>query len=431
MIMTTSSQRRLSVADVLCTVLPGGPPFRFTAYDGSVAGPEDETIRLDLLNQRGLSYLLTAPGYLGFARAYIAGDLALHGTHPGDPYDAMVLMMTQLQPRLPAPAQITQIIRSLGLPALKPPPPPPQEEVPRWRRALAGLRHSKGRDKSAIHHHYDLSNRFYELLLGPSMTYSCAVFTDDDASLEQAQQAKYDLIARKLDLQPGQRLFDLGCGWGGMARYAAKHYGVQALGVTLSKQQASWASEAVRRDGLDGQIEIRFCDYRDVPESTFDAVSSIGVAEHIGVGNYPSYFRWIYDHLRSGGRLLNHCITRPTTHPQQIGAFMDRYVFPDGELAGVGRIVSDIQNQGLEVRHLEDLREHYPRTLAGWSANLTANWDACVAEVGLATAKVWGIYIAGSRIAFTRNEIQLDQVLAVKPDDRGASGFGLRPSWGS
>lgn len=429
--MPTTKAGTVSIADALCLVLPDGPPFRFTAYDGSACGPENAAVGLELLNSRGLSYLLTAPGYLGFVRAYVAGDLALHGTHPGDPYDVMVLMMTQLHARVPSPAQIGQIVRSLGLGVLKPPPPPPQEELPRWRRTVAGLRHTKSRDKSAIHHHYDLSNTFYSLLLGPSMTYSCAVFENDQASLEQAQTAKYDLIARKLALEPGQRLFDLGCGWGGMVRHAAAHYGVKALGVTLSQQQANWASEAVRRDRLADRVEIRFLDYRDVSESGFDAVSSIGVAEHIGVANYPSHFRWIFDHLKPGGRLLNHCITRPTTRRQEIGAFMDRYVFPDGELAGVGRIVSDIQNQGFEVRHVEDLREHYPRTLAGWSANLQQNWDACVAEVGLATAKVWGVYIAGSRIAFSRNEIQLDQVLAVRPDSQGNSGFGLRPAWGN
>jgi cyclopropane-fatty-acyl-phospholipid synthase len=320
-------------------------------------------------------------------------------------------------------------MRGLGFSHFRPPPPPPQEALPKWRRLFEGLRHSRARDADAIHRHYDVSNRFYELVLGPSMTYTCACFPTADATLEEAQANKYDLVCRKLDLKPGMRLLDIGSGWGGMVRHAAREYGVRAIGITLSQEQASWAQQEIKRQRLDDVAEVRFGDYRDIPDTGFDAVSSIGLTEHIGVRNYPSYFRWIKGKLVPGGRLLNHCITRPFNSAQDTGAFIDRYVFPDGELTGSGRIITEIQNVGLEVRHEENLREHYALTLKGWCENLEANWDACVAEVGEGTAKVWGLYMAGSRLSFERNEIQLHQVLATRTDGNGEASFPLRPTW--
>ena len=430
--MTTTTNRpqaTVTIGQAMASLMAGEMPFRFTAYDGSSAGPEDAAVRLHLHNERGLSYILTAPGDLGMARAYVSGDLEIEGVHPGDPYDAMVLLMRNLRFRVPTPTEALRIVRSLGFGHLKPPPPPPQEHLPKWRRALEGMRHSKERDAAVIQHHYDVSNRFYELVLGPSMTYTCACFPTEDASLEEAQANKYDLVCRKLDLRPGMRLLDLGSGWGGMVRHAAREYGVTAVGVTLSKEQARWAAQAIEREGLIGRAEVRFGDYRDVADTGFDAVSSIGLTEHIGVRNYPSYFDFMKRKLVPGGRLLNHCITRADNDATDTGAFIDRYVFPDGELTGSGRIISAMQAIGLEVRHEENLREHYALTLAGWCRNLVANWDACVTEVGEGTAKVWGLYMAGSRLAFERNEIQLHQVLAVNTDETGNAHFPLRPTW--
>lgn len=416
----------LPIGDAVASLLREGMPVRFTAYDGSAAGPPDAEIGLELVNQRGLSYLLTAPGDLGMARAYVSGDLKVHGVHPGDPYDALTLLQSRLRFRKPAPGEAIALLRGLGLSNLKPPPPPPQEHLPKWRRVMEGVRHSMTRDAEVIHHHYDVSNRFYELVLGPSMTYTCAVYPTPDATLEEAQTEKYDLVARKLDLKPGQRLLDLGCGWGGMVRHAAREYGVKAIGVTLSREQASWAQEEIKRQGLDDLAEVRFLDYRLVEEGDFDAISSIGLTEHIGVRNYPAYFGFIRDKLRPQGRLLNHCITRHDNTPRSTGAFIDRYVFPDGELIGSGKIITEVQNAGLEVQHEENFRVHYAKTLAGWCQNLVDNWDECVADVGEGTARVWGLYMAGSRLAFERNEIQLHHVLATKTDERGESGYPLR-----
>ena len=418
--------RTITIGDAVGSLLRDGLPVRFTAYDGSSAGPPDADIHLDLLTERGLSFIMSAPGDLGLARAYVSGDLDINGVHPGDPYAALQLLQNHTKFRRPTPAQALAIVRALGISNLKPPPPPPQEHLPRWRRAVEGLRHSMSRDADVIHHHYDVSNTFYEYVLGPSMTYTCAVYPTADATLEEAQANKYELVARKLDLQPGQRLLDLGCGWGGMVRHAAREYGVKALGVTLSREQAAWAQQAIKEEGLDHLAEVRFLDYRHVEETDFDAISSIGLTEHIGVKNYPSYFGFIRDHLRPQGRLLNHCITRHDNLPRETGAFIDRYVFPDGELIGSGKIITEVQDAGLEVQHEENFRVHYAKTLAAWCQNLVDNWDACVAEVGEGTARVWGLYMAGSRLAFERNEIQLHHVLATNTDPDGTSGYPLR-----
>ncbi len=427
---TTRTRTSLTIAGAIDSLLKNPFPIRFTAYDGSATGPEDSPYRLHLATERGLTYLLTAPGDLGFGRAYVAGDLELHGVHPGDPYDALRLVQSGLSFRRPRPAELLTLLRSVGISHLRPIAPPPQEAPSRLRRTLEGVRHSLGRDAEAIHHHYDVSNAFYEMVLGPSMTYTCALFPTEDATLEEAQFAKYDLVARKLDLQPGQRLLDLGCGWGGMVRHAAREYGVHAIGVTLSREQAEWGEKKIKEEGLDHLAEVRHMDYRHVEERDFDAISSIGLTEHIGVKNYPSYFAFIEDRLRPQGRLLNHCITRHDNRFRETGAFLDRYVFPDGELIGSGTIIREVQDAGLEVQHEENIRVHYAKTLTGWCRNLVDNWDACVAEVGEGTARVWGLYMAGSRIGFERNDTQLHHVLATKTVD-GVSGYPLRPTFGS
>lgn len=419
----------IKIGDVVGDLLRDGMPLRFTAYDGSTAGPADAEIGLELVNQRGLSYLLTAPGDLGLARAYVAGDLVVHGGHPGNPYEVMQKLKDHTKFRTPSASELIAIIRGLGLANLKPPPPPPQEHLPRWRRLMEGVRHSMTRDAEAISHHYDVSNAFYEMVLGPSMAYTCAVYPTDDATLEQAQTEKFDLVARKLDLKPGDRLLDVGCGWAGMVQHAAKEYGVKALGVTLSQEQASWGKEAIDRAGLADLAEVRHLDYRDVLEGDFDAVSSIGLSEHIGIKNYPAYFSFLHGKLKPEGRLLNHSITRAHNHPTPAGAFIDRYVFPDGELTGSGTMIVAAENAGFEVMHTENLRLHYAKTLAAWNQNLVDNWDACVAEVGIGTARVWGLYMAACRVGFERNEVQLVQILGAKVGPDGQDGFPLRPTW--
>ncbi|MFK5635069.1 MULTISPECIES: class I SAM-dependent methyltransferase [unclassified Ornithinimicrobium] len=399
------------------------------AHDGSSAGNLDGKV-VRIRTPRGLSYVASHPGQVGFVRAYLQGDLTVDGMDEGNPYEEL-LLADGFVVRLPPVREVPEIVRVAREAGLHLPELPELETPSELRKLVHGLRHGRRRDAEAIRHHYDVSNRFYEMLLGPSMTYTCAVYPQADATLEEAQEEKYDLVCRKLGLRPGMRLLDVGCGWGGMVRHAVTHYGVTALGVTLSEAQAAWGQERLERESLGGVAEIRHQDYRDVAERGFDAVSSIGLTEHIGVRHYRSYFTFLRDRLRDEGRLLNHCITwrSPDHVPMRHGDFVARYVFPDGELAASGRIVSEMERVGLEVHHHENLRQHYARTCGAWCENLSANWDECVAEAGLATARVWGLYLAGSRYNFERGSIQLHQVLATRTSADGEAGYPLRPDF--
>jgi cyclopropane-fatty-acyl-phospholipid synthase len=420
------SGSELRVAQIFERVLGRHSGLSITAYDGSVSGPADATVRIEVRSPLALSYLLSSPGDLGLARAYVTGELEISG----DLYAALRTLVTQVDEL--STRDRLWLLRVLGPQYLRRVPLPPEELPGRFRRGLHGLRHSKTRDSSAISRHYDVSNRFYELVLGPSMAYTCAVFPTADASLEEAQAHKFDLVCRKLGLRPGMRLLDVGCGWGGMVVHAAEHYGVQVLGVTLSGEQARWARKDIVTRGLADRAEVRHLDYRDVAESGFDAVSSIGLTEHIGARHLPSYFRFLASKLRIRGRLLNHCITNPTTRvAHRSRGFIDRYVFPDGELEAVGEIVSAMQDNGFEVRHAENLREHYAATLAGWCANLDAGWDEAVAEAGVGRGRVWALYMAACRLAFERHEIELNQVLGVRVGANGSADMPLRPDWGT
>ncbi len=406
-------------------------PVDFEAFDGSRGG-SGQGMRIRLVSREGLNYLLTAPGDLGLARAYLTDQLVIDGVDEGDPYDLLRLFQVELKTRRPNVGDLRELVPLVRQYGLRVPELPAIETPGPLRRLAKGVRHGRSRDAEAIHHHYDVSNTFYEMLLGPSMAYTCACYPSDDATLEEAQAHKFDLVCRKLGLKPGMRLLDVGCGWGGMVRHAVENYGVTALGVTLSEQQAEWAQAMIAERGLTGRAEVRFQDYRDVEEAGFDAVSSIGLTEHIGPENYPEYFRFLRSRLRDRGRLLNHCITRrDNRHPGiPVRGFINRYVFPDGGLTGSGDIVRAMEDEGFEVHHQENLRTHYARTTRAWCKNLSANWDKCVVEAGRPTARVWGLYLAGSSLAFERNEIQLHQVLATRTDRGGGADYPLRPDFG-
>ena len=417
----------MPLAEVFERVAGPDAPVEFVAYDGSRAGKAGSGITVSIRTPVAVSYLAQAPGALGLARAYVSGNIDV----AGDMYTALARLAQVQRTDMPLSERLN-LLNQLGGPKLllKRVPPPPQE-VRVNRRWLSGRRHSRARDASAISHHYDVSNTFYEWVLGPSMAYTCACFPAADATLEQAQHHKFDLVARKLALKPGMRLLDVGCGWGGMVMHAARHYGVRALGVTLSEQQALWAQKAIKEAGLEDLAEVRHLDYREVTETGFDAVSSIGLTEHIGKAQLPGYFKFLYDKLVPGGRLLNHCITRPdNTGPAAVTeGFIFRYVFPDGELEGPGYLMSQMNDAGFEIRHEENLREHYALTLAQWCANLDAHWDEAVAEVGEGTARVWRLYMAGSRLGFEQNVVQLHQILGVKLIDGTDAAMPLRPDW--
>ncbi|MFF7143448.1 class I SAM-dependent methyltransferase [Streptomyces nodosus] len=306
-----------------------------------------------------------------------------------------------------------------------PPPPPPREEVRRAR----GHLHTRRSDRRAISHHYDVGNDFYELVLGPSMVYSCAYWAAPDGTLEDAQRDKLELVCRKLDLKPGLRLLDVGCGWGSMAVHAAREHGVSVVGVTLSQEQAVYARKRVADEGLTDRVEIRVQDYRDVADGPYDAISSIGMAEHVGAERYLEYARDLHALLKPGGRLLNHQIARRPQRDESsytVDPFIDAYVFPDGELAPIGTTVTQLERAGFEVRDVESLREHYALTLRRWVANLEAHREQAERLAGPGRARVWRLYMAASALSFERNRIGVNQVLAVRTPESGASGVPLR-----
>jgi cyclopropane-fatty-acyl-phospholipid synthase len=418
----------MALAEVFEAIAGPDAPVEFQAYDGSTAGTPGSPVKITVRSPIAVSYLAQAPGALGLARAYVSGHLDVDG----DMYAALS-RLSRAQNMNMRWADRVKLLQSLGGPKVLLPriPPPPQEVRVTSRRLRVGRMHSKGRDANSISHHYDVSNRFYEWVLGPSMAYTCACYPTQDATLEEAQWYKHDLVARKIALKPGMRLLDVGCGWGGMVMHAAREYGVRALGVTLSEQQALWAQQAIKKEGLEDLAEVRHLDYRDVPETDFDAVSSIGLTEHIGKQNVPGYFSFLNGKLKVGGRMLNHCITRPDNTGPSIRkeGFINRYVFPDGELEGPGWLMGVMNDHGFEIRHEENLREHYAKTLAGWCDNLDAHWDEAVEEVGQGTARVWRLYMAGSRLGFDRNVVQLHQILGVKLRADGTSDMPLRPDW--
>ncbi|MEC4017320.1 cyclopropane-fatty-acyl-phospholipid synthase family protein [Streptomyces sp. H27-D2] len=401
-------------------------PVRIRAWDNSEAGPPGAPT-LVVRHRRALRRLLWKPSELGLARAWVAGEIEIEG----DLYEALDLLAGLIWERdddapRPKPAVLLDAGRELlSLGGPWPPPAPPREEA---RRHLGPL-HSLRRDRHAISHHYDVGNEFYQLVLGPSMVYSCAYWDGPEATLEDAQAAKLDLICRKLALRPGQRLLDVGCGWGALVLHAAREYGVRALGITLSEEQAAYARKRVADEGLTDRIEIRVQDYRELRpgvEGAYDAVSSIGMAEHVGSAQYAEYATALYDLLKPGGRLLNHQIARRPERNEEtyeIDEFIDRYVFPDGELAPVGRTVLQLEEAGFEVRDVEALREHYALTLRQWVTNLEADWKRAVRLTSPGRARVWKLYMAASALAFERNRIGVNQVLAVRASEGGAAGM--------
>jgi cyclopropane-fatty-acyl-phospholipid synthase len=406
------------VADTVSPVIarldrraPGARDFGLRFWDGSeVPPPPDAAPGLTLVvrNHVALSYALRQPNELGLGRAWVTGALDVEG----DLERGLALRDRFRGLRLSAADRLTalRVAARLGAVHLRPPAVPSSEA-----RVGGGRRHSLRRDRVAVRHHYDVSNAFYRLVLGPTMVYSCAYFGSPDDTLEEAQERKLELICRKLRLRTEERLLDVGCGWGSLVLRAAREYRVRAVGVTLSEPQAALARERIRDAGLADRCEIRVADYREVADGPYDKVASVGMYEHVGRSQLAEYVGRVKRLLRPGGLFLNHGIVRAKPRPWDRHSFIARYVFPDGELHPVGAVVDAMERAGLEVRDDESLREHYALTLRRWVANLAANRQAAIAEAGAQRERVWRLYMTGSAVAFEAGDISVHQVLACKP----------------
>ncbi|MCU1605153.1 MAG: Cyclopropane-fatty-acyl-phospholipid synthase [Modestobacter sp.] len=411
---------RQTVADRLAAALGavlGTPelPVRLRGWDGSIAGPPGAPV-VAVRSRRALRRLLWSPGQLGLGRAYVAGEIDMEG----DVFATFAAISSVGRLADSGPMTAPTVRERLGLlrtairlGAIGPEPTPPPEEADLGR---IGRRHSRTRDAAAIAHHYDVGNDFYAVVLGPSMVYSCAVWASPETGLDAAQAAKLDLVCRKLGLAPGSRLLDVGCGWGSMAIHAAQHYGATVVGITLSEEQARLARKRVAEAGLTDKVDIRVQDYRAVDDGPFDAISSIGMAEHVGREQMPRYVAQLTSLLRPGGRLLNHAIAWNAGETSwDPDTFIARYVFPDGELLGLGEMVGLLEAGGLEVLDVEALRRHYALTLRAWVELLERNWDTAVALTTEGRARVWRLYMAASALTFESGNMGVNQVLVRKP----------------
>ncbi|CAB4910871.1 MAG: methyltransferase domain-containing protein [Actinobacteria bacterium] len=414
------------LAGLVGEVFGGRLPVRIRAWDGSEAGPVDAPVVV-LRSRTALRRLLWDPNELGLARAYVAGEIDVEG----DLAEGLSRVWSLVRERPPALPTVRDQVRwartavRLGIVGRRPAA-PPEEAV------LSGEKHSTDRDSDAISYHYDQSNDVYQALLDEHMAYSCAYFREDPATdpgaadgsytVTDAQRDKLELVCRKLGLEPGMRLLDVGCGWGSMILYAAQHHGVHATGVTISAQQRDHIEKVVAERGLADRVTVRLQDYRDVPlpaEGPYDAISSIEMSEHVGQEQYPVYADTLHRLVRPGGRVLVQAMSHPSAPGG--GAFIERYVAPDMHMRPTWQTAEMLARPGLELRDVESIREHYDWTVRAWAQRLEDRWDDVTAIIGEAGARIWRLYLAGGGLTFAENRMGVDQLLFVKPRPDGRS----------
>jgi cyclopropane-fatty-acyl-phospholipid synthase len=384
-------------------------PFAIEFWDGGRVPPTNgagPTLRFR--SPRAIAHVRRSPGQLGLGRAYVYGDIDT------DDLDGVISLMGRWEAPPIGPGARGRLaaaaIRASGL--RRPPPPPPAELRPR------GRLHTLRRDAAAVRHHYDVSNEFFALFLDETMTYSCALFEEGTETLEQAQEAKLELICAKLGLEPGQRVLDIGCGWGSFPIHAAREHGVSVLGITLSEPQARLARERVGEAGLADQVEIQVLDYRELGGRRFDAVVSIGMVEHVGEANIDEYARVIMRALEPEGAVLNHGIIRVLPEPGGVhrgGAFSNRYVFPDGELLNLSRMLAAFERAGFETLHVENLHTDYAETLRHWTARFDEHLADAERLAGPERVRVWRLYLRAARNGFETGQTAVYQMLCSRP----------------
>jgi cyclopropane-fatty-acyl-phospholipid synthase len=398
-----------ALRETLAQALPERP-FRIELWDGSSLLPSNGAggPTFSVRSPRALSHLLRAPGQLGLGRAYVSGELEV-----SDMDAVLELLDSYKLPPLHAREKARLAAAAVRAGALRSLPRAPEAELqPR------GRRHSLERDRRAVRHHYDVSNEFFSLLLGESMTYSCAIFSRGADTLEQAQRTKLELVCTKLGLKPGDRVLDVGCGWGSFALHAAAEHDVHVTGITLSEPQAALARERAAAAGLADRVEIRVADYRDLAGEQFDAVASIGMVEHVGSTNVDAYATQLAGVLRPGGRLLNHGIARLRHGDPEAGPFSERFVFPDAAPLHVSRVLTAIEAADLEPTHVEGFRLDYARTLREWARNLDEHSEQAEKLIGAQRMRVWRLYVRAARRGFENGFTSVFQILATRPHDR-------------
>jgi cyclopropane-fatty-acyl-phospholipid synthase len=389
-------------------------PFTIELWDGSRVPSTRHGPTLTVRSPRAIGHLLRAPGELGLGRAYVCGEV------DADDLDGIVALLGRW--RAPSVGFLERLrlaraaLRAAGFARL---PKPPAAEL-RPRRRL----HTKRRDAEAVRHHYDVSNEFFSLFLDETMTYSCALFEEGTQTLEDAQRAKLELICQKLELEPGMRMLDIGCGWGSLAIHAAREHGASAWGITLSEPQAELARERAREAGVADRVEIRVMDYRDLREERFDAVASIGMVEHVGERHIDEYAARIASVLEPGGRVLNHGIAYVPSVKRGVhigGDFSNRYVFPDGELLNLSRMLLAFERAGFETLNVENLHTDYAETLRHWTARFDEHLDEAVRIAGTERVRVWRLYLRAARNSFEVANNAVYQLLCGRPLTEGAS----------
>lgn len=412
-----TDQSRELARSLLRRVLPAETGVAIRFWDGAVdfPGPGEPRFLVTINSPEAPGRMLSRPLDLALGEAFVYGDFDVEGS-----ITDLLQALETASGRLGALDWAGVLVDAARLRRLG------RRRAPGLSARLTGFLHTRERDRAAVRFHYDVSNEFYGLWLDQRMVYSEGYYPTGSENLDEAQVAKLDLVCRKLRLRPGERLLDVGAGWGALVIHAADHYGVTALGVTLSMNQVAEGRERVKAAGLAGRVRIEPLDYREVT-GEFDKVASVGMAEHVGKANMEAYFRVLHARLRPGGLALNDAISQGPRAGEKLplpltDQFMRRYVFPDGEILPLADTVAAAEAAGFEVRDVESLREHYGRTLRQWVANLEGAWDRAVAEVGGERARIWRLYMSASAYQFEAANLSLHQTLLSKPDPAGASG---------
>jgi len=380
-------------------------PFTIRFWDGStIPSTTGDGPVFEIRSPRAVGYVLSAPGQLGVGRAYVMGEI-----EPDDMEKALQVVNTWRPPPLDRKTQARLALAALRAGGIQKPPPPPAAEL-----RPKGRRHSMARDQRAVRHHYDVSNDFFAHFLDESMTYSCAVWDRGATTLEEAQAEKLDMVCRKLELKEGDYVLDIGCGWGSFAIHAAREYGARVLGITLSPPQAELARERAKEAGVDDKVQFEVRDYRELPQQEFDAVSSIGMVEHVGSRNIDAYMANILRVLKPGGRLLNHGIARTRHDIPEAGPFSERYVFPDGAPLHLSRVITAMERAVLRIDHVEALHGQYERTLQAWIDNLESDLPKAIRLAGEERVRVWRLYLRAARAGFEARRMTVFQVRATR-----------------